>query len=815
MMKTKFNITKLVLCALCLLWVLSASAHNNLKSLKTNTNSVSNLNYKVLSETYATCEVTTGDYTGNIIIPETTTLNGKTYKVIGIGPSAFRETTINSLVMTDNIEYIRDYALYDAVNLQNVVLSNKITEINQYVFRGCLSLKSIELTSFIQKISWAAFEYTGLTSISIPASVSELDRWAFTNNTNLKIIRLSENSALTIAGDTFNRCPNITDIYVRAQEPPTFTGDDFDNYNATVHVPLGTKEKYKSANVWKKFRIVEVDENGNDIIKAESLTISPSELYLQSGEHAQLTETVLPLNTSNPFVTWYSSNNNIAQVNESGFVTAINTGETQIVCTTTDGTNISASCKVTVTNKTASSITVSPSYAELEIGETAQLKATIMPIDVANQVVLWTSSDDNMAIVTSSGKVYALTKGEVIISAKTTDGSNLEATCRIVIKGLNYNILDFADGTCEVAPGEYTGDINVPTTTYIDGSTYRVIGIGESAFEGCEVTSINLPQSLTYIGASAFAGCKKLSAIDIPRNVCEIGEVAFASCDSLTTMVVESGNSVYDSREGCNAIIHTSSNTLVAGCNGTIIPSSVTNIWPSAFFGCIGLEQVTIPSGVKIIRQSTFEECTGLKHVSLPNTLTFIGNSAFYDCQSLTDIQLPSSLVTIDENAFLGCSSLTSLVVPNHVTSIGEDAFDECPGILTLTLPASLTEIGDEAFKGCKKLKEIHSKITNLFSFNRDVFGSVSKSQCKLYVPKGMVEDYRNHLVWGEFLSILEDANMLGDVTGDGRVDIADVNAVINMMLGKATQTAAGDVTGDGNVDIADVNAVINLMLGK
>ncbi len=56
---------------------------------------------------------------------------------------------------------------------------------------------------------------------------------------------------------------------------------------------------------------------------------------------------------------------------------------------------------------------------------------------------------------------------------------------------------------------------------------------------------------------------------------------------------------------------------------------------------------------------------------------------------------------------------------------------------------------------------------------------------------------------------------VLGDVTGDGKVDIADVNAVINMMLGKATQNAAGDVTGDGNVDIADVNAVINMMLGK
>ena len=54
-----------------------------------------------------------------------------------------------------------------------------------------------------------------------------------------------------------------------------------------------------------------------------------------------------------------------------------------------------------------------------------------------------------------------------------------------------------------------------------------------------------------------------------------------------------------------------------------------------------------------------------------------------------------------------------------------------------------------------------------------------------------------------------------GDVTGDGQVDIADVNAVINMMLGKAETTAAGDVAGDGNIDIADVNAVINIMLGK
>ena len=97
--------------------------------------------------------------------------------------------------------------------------------------------------------------------------------------------------------------------------------------------------------------------------------------------------------------------------------------------------------------------------------------------------------------------------------------------------------------------------------------------------------------------------------------------------------------------------------------------------------------------------------------------------------------------------------------------------------------------------------------------------GDMLYKKAKLYVPRGTMELYKQTSGWKNFVNIeeydLPVDNPVGDVTGDGTIDISDVNAVINMMLGKAEQTAASDVTGDGSVDIADVNAVINIMLGK
>ena len=248
------------------------------------------------------------------------------------------------------------------------------------------------------------------------------------------------------------------------------------------------------------------------------------------------------------------------------------------------------------------------------------------------------------------------------------------------------------------------------TTAYIletfvyKGTTYEVVGIDEYAFANSPISSIIIPNSVTSIGNGAFAGCKSLTSITIPNSVTNIGsgeykygfwEGLFSGCSSLKSIIVQDGNLVYDSRNNCNAIVETATNTVVVGCQATNMPSSITSIGPGAFAGHENLTSIYMPTSITNIGHAAFQNCSALTSITIPNSVTSIGDETFQDCSSLTSITIPNSVTSIGKGAFRYCSSLTSVTIGNNVTSIGDEAFSGCNELTKIIiLPTHLNSFG-------------------------------------------------------------------------------------------------------------------------
>ena len=362
------------------------------------------------------------------------------------------------------------------------------------------------------------------------------------------------------------------------------------------------------------------------------------------------------------------------------------------------------------------------------------------------------------------------------------------STGALTISG--YGDMDFAGGT---APWS-SNNGNIKSISLPDGLTSignsafyfcslltsitipaGVTSIGENAFLGCSgLTSISIPSSVTSIGYQAFSDCTNLNLINIPASVTGIGDNAFYGCSALAYITIDSNNTVFDSRNDCNAIIETSTNKLIVGCRNTVIPNSVTSIGNFAFFGRSGLNSISIPASVTSIGGSAFQNCS-LKSITIPSSVTSIGDYAFYKCTNLKEVYVNwNTPPTPGTDAFKNISFEATLHVPygtsanytgaswsgfvnivqmNPTGQCGDNLFweyDPTTFILTISgtgdmydyatygtkpwhnwqnaitsvvLPDGLTNIGAGAFYGCQALTSINIP-NGLLSIGQSAFNS-------------------------------------------------------------------------------------------
>ena len=368
------------------------------------------------------------------------------------------------------------------------------------------------------------------------------------------------------------------------------------------------------------------------------------------------------------------------------------------------------------------------------------------------------------------------------------------------VDGLYYNI----KGTNEVyIPFEafskkLSGDIIVPETVKdYEGNLYTVVGIGEYAFAGSKITSIQLPNTIRYIDQYAFSQCSQLKTLQLPKNLESIGK-AFISSSGITHIKIpnsvtkiadrafgpdinstgcqlesidlsELSSSIIELPEGmfrsCRLKSIEIPNSIVVirkeafmGCGNlktVILPESLSTIETQAFYNCSSLESINLPDQISSIGSSAFWGCSSLKTIKIPSSLNRIEDDVFLGCQNLMSVEFPEILTEINRDAFSGCKSLKDINLPSSLKTIGIEAFSSCQSLTKIVLPASLTSIGKGAFMGCSSLNEVESKIKEPFetyafsSFNSSFSGAPSNPI--LYVPSGTKDKYVKCYGWGNF----------------------------------------------------------------
>ena len=676
---------------------------------------------RIASSAFAGCTGLT-----SIVIPESVT---------SIGYEAFSGCSLKSITIPSGIEAIEVSTFRDCSALTSITIPGSVKEIGITAFENCTRLTSVFIQDGVTSIAQGAFDgCKSISTVSIPKSITNIDQQAF-DYWDCSIDTL------------FWNCPNVSISQLKRlyRDSLKFVsiGADVTGIEGAAFASCSILD-----SVYISKGVTSIEDGAFQYCrKLKSVTIPGSVTSIGNNAFAQcgLTSISIPESVTSIGYGVFSGcplPNGVLYINDILYdYIGIMPDSTTIVVK--DGTKRIADGAFSDC-RGLTSITIPESVTSIGDGAFANCSG-LKSVVISNGVQIigdkafydcyYLRSISIPESVTSIGEraldfrfdtlywnsidVYP---DELII------GDNYYNTNKVIVFGDNYvkhRGLGYAQRDSEWYKNLPDGPVYlynwlvgykgaIPANTQIEIKE-GTVGIAANAFMPTEyneddglITSVTIPESVTTIEGGAFTGCG-ISSIFIPKSVTSIGETSFSSCSYLTTIIVDPENSVFDSRDNCNAIIETASNTLFQGCSNTIIPASVTTIGEYAFQAS-NLTSITIPEGVTYISSNAFSLCEELETIILPEGLQAIGDKAFFNCKKLQSIVIPKSVTSFGWGVFLFCTSLSSISIdwPDEITSIPADMFDECHNLTSINIPESVTSIESFAFRNCYNLIDIN-----------------------------------------------------------------------------------------------------------
>lgn len=642
---------------------------------------------------------------------------------------------------------------------------------------GDVSIRSefvIDTTTYIvSSIGYSAFaNCNGLTCIRIPSGLKTIDNNAFNGCDNLSSIHIPE-SLTKIDDSAFEGCDNLSAVYIKdlaAWCNVTFTSSGWSN--PTISNPLN----YAHHLYLNGIEIIDLHiPEGVTTIKSyafcggsniKSIHVPEGVKTIKEGsfkECSSATSIYLPKSLT---------------ICESAFDGCDNLSSVHIE-------DIAAWCEIFwgvsdlssyYGNGSESANPLSKAHHLFMNGE--EVKDVVIP-DGVKRVRDYTfagGSNFSSIRIPPSLTITGMGAFKGCSGLERVDISDLESWCNI-----NFGTSNFQDS--DMTPLKYAHHLFLNGEEVIDLIIPESIKeLKQMAFYNCSgLENVTIGNNVKTIGKSAFDGCNGMNSLMVSKSVETIALWAFSGCGNLKSIVVEEGNSNFDSRDNCNAIIQTGNNTLIKGCQNTIIPSTVTKIGYSAFSGCTGLTSFLIPSNISNIDYSAFSGCKNLNFItslieepfplteshsySWPfdddtfwNARLYVPESSINKYKStegwkrFRDIRAISNNNYSDTNTGVRYSfddtNMTAYVTENQskdlsgeieilstitiggktyqVTTISGYAFFGCENISSLIIPEGITSIEKYAFAGCKGLTSITipESVTNIQ--NNTIFSDCS-----------------------------------------------------------------------------------------